>query len=175
MLVGSPMRSAPFLVGSLVVIGLSSSLFLITPPRIPSGSRVQQPLNEIRRDQISSVFVPEPYEYPSQHTMPCDFSRYRPNRIPDWLPRGVVQRAIPSYPADARRRGIKGTVNVLILINMQGTVERVCSTGPRALRKAAEAAAVKFRFRRPTINDGVDPLGYIQETLVFKFDPEGRE
>jgi TonB family protein len=78
---------------------------------------------------------------------------------------------MPSYPTEARRRGVKGTVNVFILINRQGAVERVCSTGPKELRKAAEAAAVEFRFKRPTINDGVDPFGYIQETLVFKFLP----
>jgi TonB family protein len=78
---------------------------------------------------------------------------------------------MPSYPTEARRRGVKGTVNVFILINRQGAIERVCSTGPKELRKAAEAAAVEFRFKRPMINDGVDPFGYIQETLVFKFLP----
>jgi TonB family protein len=75
------------------------------------------------------------------------------------------------YPSDARRRGIKGTVSVFILINREGAVERVCSTGPKELRKAAEAAAVKFRFRRPIMNEGDDPFEYIQETLVFNFAP----
>ena len=102
----------------------------------------------------------------------CDFSAYRPTRISDWLPAGVLKRATPSYPAAARLKGVGGTVNVFILINRQGAVERVCSIGPKELRKAAEAAAVEFRFRRPTINDGTDSFGYIQETLVFKFVPD---
>ena len=50
---------------------------------------------------------------------------------------------------------------------MNGSV----ALAPKNLRKAAEAAAVEFRFKRPMMNDGVDPFGYIQETLVFKFLP----
>ncbi len=162
-------RVVPLIVGSTVVIGLASALLVITPQRSPGRSGLRETARRTRPDQISSISVPEPSQYPPQHTTPCDFSTYRPTRISDWLPRGVVRRAVPSYPADARRAGIKGTVNVFILIDRQGVVERVCSTGPRQLRKAAEAAAVEFRFRRPTINEGIDPFGYIQETLVFKF------
>jgi outer membrane biosynthesis protein TonB len=165
------MRSTSFIVGALVVIGLGSALILMTPQ--PSHKRmvVTETATRTRPDGESVMSVPDPSEYPSQHTTPCDFTAYVPTRISDWLPRGITKRATPSYPVDARRRGVKGNVSVFILINRQGAVERVCSTGPTELRKAAEAAAVQFRFRRPTINEGIDPFGYIEETLVFNFLP----
>ena len=161
------MRPTPFIFGALVVIGLGSALVLMTSQRIQRSSVVTR----TRPDETSPILVPEPSQYPPKHTTTCDFTAFRATRISDWLPRGIARRAMPSYPTEARRRGVKGTVNVFILINRQGAVERVCSTGPKELRKAAEAAAVEFRFKRPTINDGVDPFGYIQETLVFKFLP----
>jgi TonB family protein len=85
------------------------------------------------------------------------------------LPAGVLKRTKPTYPAQARLKKTAGTVNVFVLINRQGYVERVCSIGPKELRSSAESAAVEWRFRRPTINEGIDPFGYIQEILVFKF------
>lgn len=165
------MRPTRFIVGALVVIGLGSALVLIT--RQPSQTRmvVTETTTQTRPDEVLPISVPEPSQYPPQHITVCDFNAYGPTRISDWLPRGITRRAMPSYPIAARRRGVKGDVTVFILINRQGAVERVCSTGPKELRKAAEAAAVQFRFRRPTINDGIDPFGYIQETLVFKFVP----
>ena len=165
------MRPTPYIFGALVVIGLGSALVLMTTQRSQRRSVVTETATRTRPDETSPIPVPEPSQYPPQHTTPCDFTAFRPTRISDWLPRGIARRAVPSYPTEARRRGVRGTVNVFILINRQGTVERVCSTGPKELRKAAEAAAVEFRFKRPTINDGVDPFEYIQETLVFKFLP----
>ncbi|MBN8734601.1 MAG: TonB family protein [Acidobacteria bacterium] len=137
-------------------------------PKRESSSKIQS-------GPATSVAVPEPSDFPPQHSSVCDFSAERPARISDWLPRGIVRRAVPSYPAHARSRGIRGTVNVSILIDRNGAVERVCSAGPAELRMAAEAAAVEFRFRRPMLNRTSDPFGLIQETLVFDFVPDDRQ
>lgn len=165
------MRPTPFIIGALVLIGLGSALILITPQRSQTRMVVTETATRTLSDEASPIPLPEPSQYPPQHTTVCDFNAFGPTGISDWLPRGITRRALPSYPTPARRRGVKGDVTVVMLINRQGAVERVCSTGPRELRKAAEAAAVQFRFRRPTINEGIDPFGYIQETLVFKFLP----
>jgi len=87
----------------------------------------------------------------------------------DWLPHGILKRATPTYPLEARRQRIHGRVLVSVLINKKGEVERVCSLGDPLLGAAAESAALQFRFRRPSFNGGIDLLGYIKETLVFDF------
>ena len=108
-------------------------------------------------------------QFPREHLNDCDFSAYTPMRISDWLPGGILKAVKPLYPAEAKLHRVAGLVKVGILINKQGRVERVCSTGPEALRPAAEVAASEYRFRRLTINEGTDPFGYIQETLFFEF------
>ena len=100
----------------------------------------------------------------------CDFNKYRPVRMSDWLPRGVrYQGPTPDYPAEAKRRGLQGHVNVRILINNKGEVEQACALdGPAPLREAAEVAARKWRFRPPLLN-GEPWATYIDETLQFQF------
>jgi len=170
------MRPAWYAFGSVIVIGTALSLLVVASRKDPRAERAaHEEKGPIKPEHELPVVVPEPAGFPPQHTTPCDFSTYHPMRISDWLPGGIVKRATPSYPADARRQGIRGTVKVFVLINRDGAVERVCSNGPSALRKAAEAAAVQFRFRRPTINQGTDPFGFIQETLVFRFVPDGSQ
>lgn|SRR5262249_6052173 len=108
---------------------------------------------------------------PSRHVeRNCDFAPYHPVRVSDWLwTGGVVQKAEPDYPEEAKRNGVQGTVIVRVLINRDGVVERVCGDGTvnALLRTAAEEAAAKWIFRTPELNG--ERLPYISESLTFKF------
>lgn len=168
------MRELRFIFGCLVLVSIASALLIISPR--PAGLRrsdprlrVERSMTTLEANPLPSTALQDPNQFPPEHADRCDFSAYHPTRISDWLPAGVLKRTEPAYPAKARLKGIAGTVNVFVLINRQGYVERVCSIGPKELRSSAESAAVDWRFRRPTINEGLDPFGYIQETLVFKF------
>lgn len=168
------MRELRFIFGSLVLVSIASTLLIISPH--PAGLRQSDPRLRIAGSMTTPKANPmpptaprDPDQFPPEHADPCDFSAYHPTSISDWLPAGVLKRTKPTYPAQARLKKTAGTVNVFVLINRQGYVERVCSIGPKELRSSAESAAVEWRFRRPTINEGIDPFGYIQEILVFKF------
>lgn len=166
-----PSSSACIVLSVILLSVVALVTILGTENRTPKS----EPASNPQPEPATSISVPEPSEFPPQHSSVCDFSAERPARISDWLPRGIVRRAVPSYPAHARSRGIRGTVNASILIDRNGAVERVCSTGPAELRMAAEAAAVEFRFRRPMLNRTSDPFGLIQETLMFDFVPHDRQ
>jgi len=66
----------------------------------------------------------------------------------------ATQRVAPTYPQLARERNLRGVVTVYLLVNERGTVEAVQrASGPDLLRRAAEDAARRWRFR-PTVVDG---------------------
>ncbi len=66
----------------------------------------------------------------------------------------ATQRVAPAYPQLARERNLRGVVTVYLLVNERGTVEAVQrASGPDLLRRAAEDAARRWRFR-PTVVDG---------------------
>ena len=98
----------------------------------------------------------------------CDFRSFKPVRLSDWLPKGISKEVEPKYPPEAKARGIKGRVLVKILINKCGDVEQACGEGPHLLVRAAEEAALQWKFRTPTFN-GAFKLSYIQEILTFEF------
>ncbi len=114
------MRLTPFIVGTLLVIGLGSVLVRITP--------------QASRTRLAPIVSLAPSLHPPQHTTPCDFANYVPPRIPDWSERSITGRARSSYPTGSQQRGMEGTVTVYLLINREGVVERACSTGPGELR-----------------------------------------
>jgi TonB family protein len=98
----------------------------------------------------------------------CDFERFKPLRIgSDWPPRSIVQRVEPTYPPEAKRRGIEGTVIVRVLVPQTGTVQQVCSTGPKLLRSAAERAAFDWIFDTPRLNG--EKVPYVATQLAFNF------
>lgn len=79
---------------------------------------------------------------------------------------------IPSYPAEARRRGETGTVLLGLLIDTNGTVidrriER--SSGSPLLDEAAVAALSKCRFRPGTI-DGRPQQAWARLRYVWKLE-----
>jgi len=97
----------------------------------------------------------------------CNFERFKPLRVgSDWS-RGIVRRVEPTYPPEAKRRSIAGTVIVRILIHETGEVQQVCSRGPKLLRPAAERAAFDWLFDTPLLNGKKVP--YILAQLTFNF------
>jgi TonB family protein len=63
------------------------------------------------------------------------------------------QTVAPSYPAAARNARIGGKVTVYLLLDEKGEVAAVQRTdGPEMLRRAAEDAARRWRFRQTIIN-----------------------
>lgn len=66
----------------------------------------------------------------------------------------ATQRVAPSYPQLARERNLRGVVTVYLVVDERGAVEAVQrASGPELLRRAAEDAARRWKFR-PTIVDG---------------------
>jgi TonB family protein len=103
-----------------------------------------------------------------EQTSHCDFSPFKPVRISDWLPQGVIKQVKPVYPLDAKSQSVHGRVLVHVLINLQGEVEQACGTGHPLLTRAAEDAALGWKFRTPLLNGRKFPV-YIHEFLSFDF------
>ena len=75
----------------------------------------------------------------------------------------VTQRVTPAYPPTARAARTTGVVTVYLVVNERGAVESVQRTsGPELLRRAAEDAARRWKFR-PMIVEGqpVRVSGYV--------------
>jgi len=86
----------------------------------------------------------------STAAMPADG---KPLEVGSLLPK-AAQTVQPSYPATARSARISGRVTVFLMVDEKGTVAAVERTdGPEMLRRAAEDAARRWRFR-PTVVNG---------------------
>lgn len=66
----------------------------------------------------------------------------------------ATQRPAPSYPQAARAARVSGVVTVYVVVNEKGSVEEVRrAAGPSLLRRAAEDAVRRWKFR-PETRDG---------------------
>jgi outer membrane biosynthesis protein TonB len=78
----------------------------------------------------------------------CDFAAYQPVRESHFVKRTVTKKVNPLYPPEAVSRNIQGLVNVKILVNRGGNVEKACAiNGDRVLKEASEAAALQWKFK----------------------------
>ena len=67
---------------------------------------------------------------------------------------GIASRTVaPTYPQAARSARVTGRVTVFLLVDERGEVEAIRRTeGPEMLKRAAEDAARRWRFRPTTVN-----------------------
>ena len=79
------------------------------------------------------------------------------------------QTVAPGYPAAARSARVGGKVTVYLLVDEKGEVAAVQrSEGPEMLRRAAEDAARRWRFRQTVING---QPARVTGSIVFNFEP----
>jgi len=118
--------------------------------------------------QAAQVLVPGPEG-------DCGFSKLKTTRPSHFT---EVTRVEPQYPPAAKAAGVTGTVQVWVLINKDGLVEKTCPSyidgepePDRSLVISAEAAALQWRFHKNFGFSSADGLrfDYIEKGLVFNF------
>ncbi len=110
-----------------------------------------------------------PHEKQNKQSGECDFSQYNYVRVSDYkIP--AKTKAEPEYPSIAIEAKITGIVQVRVLVDKEGNVERACATtGHPILKEAAVKAARKWKFTR---NFGMRfrwRSTYMQEWIIFNF------
>ena len=102
----------------------------------------------------------------------CDFSKFAPMEAHANYGSQVLSMPQPVYPPDARDRGIKGRVSVLVLVNVRsGLVEQACiRDGDAALVSAARDAALKVKFA-PYSSYVQKKYSHAQEIVNYNFEP----
>ena len=77
----------------------------------------------------------------------------------------------PVYPPEAKARGVRGKVTVEVLVGGLGDmISAKAVRGPKLLRAAAEAAAMRARFS--AVMNGHEPELIVRGYLVYKFSPK---
>ncbi len=127
------------------------------------GSEIDLTLEQI--ESLGSVaeaeFTPPPGAAPVPVSVHLPVSVLQARRIPGGLP--------PSYPPDARRLGIQGTVLVAVVVRRDGLVASVHAvSGPPALQHAAMVAVAGWRFH-PYLQHGqpVEVEGEVSVTFTL--------
>lgn len=86
-----------------------------------------------------------------------------------------LQRIPPSYPAEARRAGVSGSVTIDVTVNPDGSVRkaRVIEAKPKGLFEAAAVTAIqKWRFKPKTVDGKAVEFHGVQ---TVKFDLSAAE
>lgn len=108
----------------------------------------------------------------------CDFSKFSPIQIRHFSKDSVILQVKPDYPKRAIKKKIIGNVSVKVLINEEGLVEKACMvTGNEVFRKAAEKAALKWKFKPGygfafTLPEKVGQKRYAFAIIAFVFNRE---
>jgi TonB family protein len=114
----------------------------------------------------------------------CDFTKFKARYVAHFVERTALNRAVPTYPDTAKTKGIAGEVQVAILINKDGQVERACPLIPAeanppdsSLVAAAKLAALQWTFPR---NFGFPEnqrihFDYVKGMLKFRFVSHGSD
>lgn len=88
----------------------------------------------------------------------------------DYLPLVRIQ---PQYPRRAQERGIEGYVIVELTVTEQGTVENVRvieADPPGYFERAAEQAAMKFKYKPKVVNGEPIPVEGVRYIFTFNLD-----
>ena len=109
----------------------------------------------------------------------CDWSVYRPIKfgtpIVGGYDRLATVKVMPTYPQDARREGVRGTVTSEVLVDRTGNVVKTCSRGEPLLVNAVDDALMKWRFAEDFGIDSEHPRRgrrFAVLSLTFYFDPD---
>jgi outer membrane biosynthesis protein TonB len=102
----------------------------------------------------------------------CDFSEFKPLKAKANYGSPMVSMPKPAYPPEAKERGVKGPVSVVMLVNVHsGQVEKTCvKSGDEMLRAAATDAAMKVQFQ-PYSKYIQDHYSYAEEIITYTFSP----
>jgi len=100
----------------------------------------------------------------------CDFTAYHRVRESHFVSRMVRKKVKPIYPPEAANRGIRGWVNVEILVNRDGNVEKACAVdGDQTLKDAAEKAALQWKFKPYFGAANAGSRKYMVDVVAFNF------
>jgi TonB family protein len=107
----------------------------------------------------------------------CGFAEYHPTRI-SHFDKVSIGGPTPEYPAAARKSHWSGTVQIGVIVDVQGKVVKTCPVyAPgkpiphESLIAAASAAAKQWRFK-PNFGFGSEfhpGIQYVQHVLLFRF------
>ncbi|MDQ3584758.1 MAG: TonB family protein [Acidobacteriota bacterium] len=128
-----------------------------SPP--PTTTQAAPPANSTKPDTANAT----PAATPAQGSTATDDSVPAQSVEVGSLLAKVVEKVDPSYPATAKSARVTGKVTVFLQLDEKGAVQSVKRTdGPEMLRRAAEDAARRWKFR-PTLIDGqpVRVSGYV--------------
>jgi TonB family protein len=79
----------------------------------------------------------------------------------------LKKKVKPLYPSEAVRRGLQGKISVKILVNRDGDVVKACAfNGDEILRRAAEEAALKWKFKRNVV---AGRQSFVETGISFNF------
>ncbi len=103
----------------------------------------------------------------------CDFASSHPVWESHFVSRTVTKKVEPIYPSEAAHRGVQGWVNVKILVNRDGNVEKACAiNGDQTLKDAVEKAALQWKFKPYFGAPNAAKVGsrkYTEAVIVFNF------
>lgn len=125
----------------------------------PATTQTAPPANNSTKPNTANA---TPAATPAQGSATNDSAPAQPVEVGSLLAK-VVQKVDPSYPATAKSARVTGRVTVFLQLDEKGAVQSVKRTdGPEMLRRAAEDAARRWKFR-PTLIDGqpVRVSGYV--------------
>lgn len=126
-----------------------------------------QPAQDAQRGSPSASPAPSPTKPAA--TSDASATPTQPVEVGSLIAR-ASQTVAPTYPATARSARIGGKVTVYLLLDEKGQVAAVQrSEGPELLRRAAEDAARRWRFRPTVINN--QPVR-VTGNLSFNFSPQ---
>ena len=145
----------------------------VTPPKAhpaPTRTVERAPAND-RKTLVDDKVVTNPIVSPPPRTDTGD--TIEPQRPPVGVQLEYAQAPAPTYPRDALRDGVEGTVLLKVLVDVDGRpldvqIER--SSGNRSLDRAArEQVLQRWRFR-PAMQDGrvVQAIGLVP--VDFRLD-----
>ncbi|MBN6152024.1 energy transducer TonB [Xanthomonas sp. AmX2] len=152
------------------------------PPALPVERPRSTPSAPLPRHPVATtapeVAAPVPSEPAASVDMPApDADIATPTIPPSASPLGVqlryLQAPAPTYPRDALREGIQGTVLLRVLVGIDGVPQQVDiekSSGSRVLDQAARAQVLKrWRFH-PALQQGVPIQAYGLVPVDFSLD-----